>query len=102
MNGWGCARRCAVGILAVCCAALTWTGALAERKKPAEVVGSEALGGKDRYLAHVSTDKPVYRSGEKVYVRAVILHAADHTPDGRSNGAVVQILGPKGETVVTA
>jgi hypothetical protein len=75
---------------------------LAERKKPAEVVDSGALGGKDRYLAHVSTDKRVYRSGEKVYVRAVILHAGDHTPDGRSNAAVVQVLGPKGEIVVTA
>jgi len=58
--------------------------------------------GKDRYLAHVSTDKPVYGSGEKVYVRAVILQAADHMPVGSANAAVVQILGPKGETVVTA
>ena len=102
MNECGFARRCAVGVLAVCSAGLWWSGALAERKKPAEVAGSEALGGRDRYLAHVSTDKPVYRSGEKVYVRAAILHAADHTPVGRANPAVVQILGPKGETVVTA
>lgn len=102
MSGWGCARRSAIGILVVGCAALTWTGALAERKRPPEVVGSEALGGQDRYLAHVSTDKPVYRGGEKVYVRAVILHAADHTPAARAQAAVVRILGPKGETVATA
>ena len=83
MSVWGSARSCAVGVLVACCAALAWTGALAERKKPAAVAGSEALGGKERFLAHVSTDKPVYRSGEKVYVRAVLLHAADHTPLGR-------------------
>ena len=78
-------------------------GGLAEREEPAEVVGSEALGGKDRYLAHVSTDKPVYRSGEKVLrprrdpsTQPITRRSAARIP------AVVQILGPKGETVVTA
>src|ERR1051326_342719 len=37
-------------------------------------------GGTERYLTHVSTDKPIYRTGEKVYVRAVVLHAITHYP----------------------
>src|SRR5437016_2106109 len=39
------------------------------------------FGGVERYLVHVSTDKPIYRSGERLYVRGVFLRAAGHTPD---------------------
>ena len=31
------------------------------------------LGGKDRYSTYVSTDKQIYRPGEKLYVRAAVL-----------------------------
>jgi len=80
---------------------LALTGFSSDKHKPAEVVDSQALGGKDRYLAHVSTDKPVYRGGEKVYVRSVILHAADHTPiKGNNTWASFQVLGPKGNIIV--
>ncbi|MEM6260652.1 MAG: alpha-2-macroglobulin family protein [Planctomycetota bacterium] len=41
---------------------------------------TEVLGGEDRYLTHVSTDKPIYRGGETVYVRGVVLNAFDQTP----------------------
>ena len=34
----------------------------------------------ERYVTHVSTDKPIYRTGEKVYVRSVVLHTDGHTP----------------------
>src|SRR2546427_3075490 len=37
-------------------------------------------GGVERYLIHVSTDKPIYRSGERLYVRGVLLRADGHTP----------------------
>src|SRR6516162_2311991 len=36
-----------------------------------------SLGGPDRYLTHLTTDKPLYRPGERVYFRAVMLHAVD-------------------------
>ena len=51
------------------------------------------------YLGHLSTDKPIYRSGERVYLRGVILGALDHKPiaDGQSEYAMLQIAGPKGE-----
>ncbi|MDP6491021.1 MAG: MG2 domain-containing protein, partial [Kiritimatiellia bacterium] len=73
--------------------------ALGTKLQPAEVVDSATLGGKDRYLAHVSTDKPIYRAGEKVYVRSVVLHAADRTPLKDSVAGIVEIKGPKGNTV---
>lgn len=63
---------------------------------------TERLGGPTRYLTHVSTDKPVYKLGETVYARAVVLDARTRVP--APNGLVGQVLirGPKGETVLTA
>jgi len=52
-----------------------------------------------RYLGHLSTDKPIYRAGERVYLRGVVLGALDHVPlaaEG-SGYAMLQITGPKGE-----
>jgi len=59
------------------------------------------LGGPDRFLTHVSTDKPIYRGGERVYVRGVILNAHDHTPlkPNQQATAVIEVKGPKGDTV---
>ncbi|MFT5468513.1 MAG: hypothetical protein ACI8UO_003623 [Verrucomicrobiales bacterium] len=65
-------------------------------------VDSEALGGNQRYLAHVSTDKPVYREGEIVYIRSVLLHAADRTPYADQTNAFVTIKGPKGDQAFRA
>ncbi|MEM9346284.1 MAG: alpha-2-macroglobulin family protein [Planctomycetota bacterium] len=48
------------------------------KEKPKTLTG--VLGGEERYLTHVSTDKPIYRGGETVYVRGVVLHAFDQTP----------------------
>jgi uncharacterized protein YfaS (alpha-2-macroglobulin family) len=55
-------------------------------------------GGSERYLTHVSTDKPIYRTGEKLYVRGVLLRAEGHVP-GATGSADFEIKGPKGETV---
>jgi alpha-2-macroglobulin-like protein len=69
----------------------------------AERLVTEKLGGTDRYLTFVSTDKPMYRGGEKVYVRGVILNAANHkpVPDGTQTTASIQIKGPKGDVIAT-
>jgi len=63
----------------------------------------QTLGGADRYLTHVSTDKPVYRTGETLYVRGIILHHATHKPlDGNAQmPAVIEISGPKGDVVAS-
>jgi hypothetical protein len=74
---------------------------------------TELLGGADRYLTSVSTDKPIYKIGEMVYVRGVILNASNHKPLLEEAQAAqptvyvapvsanVEIKGPKGETVAT-
>src|SRR5579862_4693013 len=56
-------------------------------------------GGPERYVTHVSTDKPIYRIGEKVYIRAVVLNAISHYPMTNPGTASFEIKGPKGETV---
>jgi hypothetical protein len=55
------------------------------------------------YLTHISTDKPIYRLGEKVYVRGVILSADGHLPSAtEANGSAnFEIRGPKGEMVAS-
>ena len=80
-------------------AILAISGAVAERKPAVEVVDTVTLGGKERYLAHVSTDKPIYREGEKVYARSVVLHAVDHTPLENQAWPTFQVLGPKGNAI---
>jgi len=67
----------------------------------ADPADSQALGGTERYLTFVATDKPIYRGGETLYVRAVILHHATHKPlpDEPAVHASVVIIGPKGDAV---
>ena len=59
------------------------------------------LGGPERYLTHVSTDKPIYRPGEFVYVRAVVLHEHTNRPLKHQIDGLVEIQGPKGERVTS-
>ena len=68
---------------------------LGVQKLPAPVVDSE------RYLTHVSTDKPIYRPGEKLYVRGVVLSAEGHGPVAAADTAIFEIKGPKGDTVTS-
>jgi len=64
---------------------------------------TDELGGADRYLAYVSTDKPIYRAGETVYLRAVVLDARTHKPFAAEQlWATLEILGPKGETITSS
>ncbi len=64
---------------------------------------SAQLGGAQRYLTYVSTDKPIYRTGDKIYVRGVILHHATRQAPPKEAGlqAVIEIIGPKGDTVAS-
>ncbi len=66
-----------------------------------DLATTAVLGGKERFLTFVSTDKPIYKSGEKVYARGILLDAAEHKPLSGNNYENVQIaiLGPKGENV---
>ena len=59
------------------------------------------LGGADRFLTALSTDKPIYHPGEVVYVRGVMLHAVRRTPAPPMQ-ARVEIHGPRGEQLANA
>ena len=59
------------------------------------------LGGPDRALTSISTDKPIYRGGERVYVRGVVLNAFRHTPVQEWTQAHVEIRGPRGDVVTS-
>ncbi len=54
----------------------------------------------ERYLVHISTDKPIYHPGEKLYVRGVFLSASGHAP-GAAGPATYEIKGSKGETIAS-
>lgn len=63
------------------------------------VVEPELLGGANRYLTYVSTDKPIYRPGETVYFRGVMLHGLTRKPIQEAVQAMFEVIGPKGDTV---
>ena len=59
------------------------------------------LGADPRYLAHVSTDKPLYKPGEVIFARAVLLDAFDRTPvtDGETSQGTFTVKSARGEVV---
>jgi hypothetical protein len=67
--------------------------------QPPQIAGDS--GSVERYRTHVSTDKPIYRTGEKIYARAVVLHAISHYPMTNNGTASFEIKGPKGDTVTS-
>jgi uncharacterized protein YfaS (alpha-2-macroglobulin family) len=71
----------------------------AEKRPPSPL--TQTLGGAERFHTVLSTDKPVYKPGEQLRVRAVVLNAADRRPaaDGVVGVPRIEIKGPKGDTV---
>lgn len=64
-------------------------------------VPAKDLGGEERYLAHLSTDKPIYKEGEEVRVRGVLLHAHTKAPFPRGANAQIEVRGPVGNKVAS-
>jgi hypothetical protein len=64
---------------------------------------TETLGGDQRYLTHVSTDKPIYKPGETMYLRGIVLHHATHKPlpAKAELPALIEVIGPKGDSVAS-
>lgn len=56
------------------------------------------LGPAERLLAHIATDKPLYRPGECVYARAALLDAFTRVPAGAVS-VQWKVLGPRGDSV---
>ena len=88
--------RALVALLAVGLAAPAVQQVLVPKVDPA------SLGGPERYRTHVSTDKPLYRPGEQVLARGLILEAIHHKPSPAQQQAQIEIRGPKGDVVTTA
>src|SRR5262249_22462507 len=93
----------AISIVGIFIAATFILGSQAPAPPPTPQIAGDL--GVERYLAHVSTDKPIYRTGERVYVQGVLLGANDHSPMAGSQGATgrafFEIKGPKGDTVAS-
>lgn len=101
-------RSLGLGGLALLATAVAWTSTTQAEKpeEPAQpagtkIVSTETLGGEERFLMHLSSDKPVYKPGETAYLRGVLLNAFTNKPtaDDMRIPVAMEIRGPKGETV---
>lgn len=105
--------RRGLSVATACCAlAIGWNAYASTRQAEITAVGktdvpkqnkekTDKLGGGERFLTYVSTDKPIYKAGERVYVRGTLLNASNHKPlpKDRNANATIQIKGPKGDIV---
>ncbi|MBA3995447.1 MAG: A-macroglobulin complement component [Cyanobacteria bacterium DS2.3.42] len=67
-------------------------------RKPAPLAYSKA----NQFHTFISTDKPLYRSGENVYIRGVLLDASSHEPvPGLRTQVYLQVKGPRGQNIST-
>lgn len=55
-------------------------GASPENEPKLPVPTTERLGGEERQLVYISTDKPIYKPGDTAYFRVVSLHALNNFP----------------------
>ncbi len=62
---------------------------------------TDSLGGRNRYQTFISTDKPLYRPGERVMARGLVLKADNREPHPGGANAQIEIRGPKGDVVTT-
>ncbi|MDR3073828.1 MAG: A-macroglobulin complement component [Deltaproteobacteria bacterium] len=76
--------------------------ALPGKPETAVPVSPEMLGGAERFLLFLSTDKPLYKTGETLYARAVALSAAGYFPRRDADKPVsLTIVGPRKNKLVT-
>lgn len=59
------------------------------------------LGGDDRVSAFVAVDKPMYRGGETVYGRAVMIDSLKRVPLEKPVNVQFQVKSPKGDVVMS-
>ena len=78
---------------------VTLGGLMAQTESKGDPSGE--LGGADRALTFVSTDKPIYKAGETVYVRAVVLRALDRKPVADGGWPSFEVQGPKGDVLAS-
>lgn len=70
-----------------------------QQPKPQRLIANSNAG----FLTCLSSDKQIYRIGETVYIRGVLLRASDHTPINAQppsgSSGLVKIIGPRGENL---
>ncbi|MDP3505979.1 MAG: MG2 domain-containing protein [Myxococcales bacterium] len=66
---------------------------------PKDPATTERVGGPSRFTTSVSTDKSIYKAGETVFVRGVVLNANSHVPAGNGSWSQIVVKGPKGEVL---
>jgi alpha-2-macroglobulin-like protein len=112
---WIMTRKTVVGGLSIGTLAMAvFGGALPPAAPTPPATGPATLPNvspAERFQAYVSTDKPIYRPNEKVYIRSILLNAATHEPAATAVAgptaasaiaiAQLQILGPLGNIVAT-
>lgn len=88
----------ALTLIGVC----VWSATAQNPSEKAAPHPSLGLSG-DRYLTYISTDKPIYRPGETLYVRSTPLHCVTRKPllTEHALTGIVEIKGPKGDTVAS-
>ena len=91
--------RALTGALAatLAAAAVVWAQT-AEQKG----VTTETLGGPDRFLTSICTDKPIYRIGENIYIRGVILDASSKAGNAHDAAGSLEAIERAEETLKAA
>ena len=69
--------------------------AAADQNQSPPVPDSERLGGDQRPLVFLATDKPIYKPGETIYARIVALQADTYFPLREPGQAMLKINGPR-------
>ncbi len=95
--GLDASRRPLVALVAIAVLAIAGAAVVLERATAGGV--PKDLGGEARYLGHLATDKPLYRPGETVYARALLLHAFSRAPLAGAHSVEFVVESPKGERV---
>ncbi|MCA9243179.1 MAG: hypothetical protein KDA32_04430, partial [Phycisphaerales bacterium] len=88
---------------AVVAAVGVWTLFAQDGSQSREAAKQRGAGGSA--LTHISTDKPIYRPGETLYARGLMLDASTRAPyiaaQDETPSVLVKVTGPKGDTVMS-
>lgn len=62
-----------------------------------EKIQTEDLGGDERFSTYLSTDKPIYRINDDVYIRGLLLRSDSNIPHSDYVNGVLQVIGSRGD-----
>lgn len=62
-----------------------------------DTVTRDQLGSGTRYASYLSTDRGVYKPGDTLFIRALILEADTNSGINRNIESTIQVIGPRGD-----